>query len=562
MTIIEQLSALFEQALSNCYPQLDLKIWPVEIAPSTKAHYQCNSAMKWARPLKLSPQVIANTLKDALLKLGDEMFQSIEIAGPGFCNITLSPDYLAKFLQRAGWDLAKEKPLEKRRILIDFSCPNIAKEMHVGHLRSTIIGDSLAKIMQHLGATVLRINHLGDWGTQFGMLIAHLEQNPQKELDLTKLMAIYQAAKLQFDQDEQFKKKAQQKVIALQSKEPSALGMWQTLCKISQVAFDEIYQVLQIELTSRGESHYNSMLVPMVEDLQARGQLTLSSGAKCIFIAGFEIPLMVQKTDGGFSYDATDLAALRYRVLQDRADEIIYVTDAGQSLHFQLLFAAARQIGYLPPNVLVHHVPFGLVLGDDGKKFRTRSGTTVKLKSLLDEACVRALCLVEEKNPQGKPEELKKLADALGLSAVKYADLSNDRKNDYTFSYSKMLRFEGNTAPFLLYSLVRSISISKRLRDSEFKVSDELNLSHRSEIELALLLARYPEALKATARDFAPHRLAHHLYAIAQGFNAFFRDCPVINSPHQNSRAHLTRLFEKILREGIELLGLFPVTSM
>lgn len=563
MTIIEQLRALFQQALIDCYPHLSKALDQPDIAVSSRAHYQCNSAMKWSQSLDRPSREIAQELKGALLVRGQGIIQSIEIAGPGFCNITLATSYLEQFLLKGHWDIAKRAPLKNRRILVDFSCPNIAKEMHVGHLRSTIIGDSLARLMTHLGADVMRINHLGDWGTQFGMLIAHLKRHPPTiALDLSALMEIYQRAKRLFDEDEDFKRAAQKEVISLQSGDPSALAIWRDLCRISTVAFQEIYRLLDVDLTARGESFYNSQLQPMVADLEQRGMVTISNRAKCIFPKGFDIPYMVQKSDGGFSYDATDLAALRYRICEDRVDEVIYVTDAGQSLHFQLLFAAARQVGYLPADVLVNHVAFGLVLGADGKKFRTRSGAIVKLKDLLKEAIESALRLAIEKNPSADQEHLGNLAQALGISAVKYADLSTDRKQDYTFSYSKMLRFDGNTAPFLLYSLVRSISIDRRLRDQGAADRSELVLEHQSEIALALLLARYPEALMATRRDLCPHRLAHHLYAIAQGFNAFFRDCPVINAPQESSRAYLTRLTQTILRQGIELLGLTPVEKM
>lgn len=563
MLIIDQLRALFQSALLNCFPQLKCTSDQLDITPSAHAHYQCNSAMKWAKTLQMNPKEIAERLKRELLARGQDIIKSIEIAGPGFCNITLASSYLERFLLQGQWDLKRKAPLQNQRILIDFSCPNIAKEMHVGHLRSTIIGDCLAKLMSHLGADVLRINHLGDWGTQFGMLIAYLKVHSiDTELDLAALMEIYQSAKRLFDEDETFKRSAHEQVIALQSRDPTALALWHRLCRISSVGFEEIYRLLDVELISRGESYYSNQLHPMIADLEKRQKLTVSNGAKCIFPKGFDIPLMVQKSDGGFTYDTTDLAALRYRVFEDRVDEIIYVTDAGQSLHFQILFAAARQIDYLPNHVLVQHVPFGLVLGADGKKFRTRSGAIIKLKSLLQEAVDRAYDLALEKNPHQEPEQLKILAHALGISAVKYADLSTDRKQDYTFSYAKMLRFEGNTAPFLLYSLVRSISISRRLRERGVDEPSELFLEHASEIKLSLLLARYPEALMAAKRDLAPHRLAHHLYAIANSFNAFFRDCPVIGSPKESSRACLTQLTEKILREGIELLGLISVQTM
>lgn len=560
-TLLHQIQSAFAKALEVYFPSASL-VDELEITASSHAHYQCNSPMKWAKLLGRSPRDIAHHLKEILEESAKALFARIEVAGPGFCNLWIRPEHLARFLLSELWNAAQGAPLRQERILIDFSSPNIAKEMHVGHLRSTIIGDCLARIFSYLGAEVLRINHLGDWGTQFGMLIAHLKDHPQgDEPDLTGLMVAYRASKERFDQDGDFKARALQEVRALQGGDLESLRVWQQLVTISTKAFGEIYELLDVELTARGESHYNPYLVPMVSDLQERGQIAISEGAKCLFLEGFDVPLMVQKSDGGFSYDATDLAALRYRVDRDGVDRIIYVTDSGQSLHFRLLFAAAKKVGYLPGHVRVDHVPFGLVLASDGKKFRTRSGDVVKLKTLLEEAICRARALIDERRKALDNTELDDLARALGISAVKFADLATDRRADYTFSPERMLRFEGNTAPFLLYALVRAKSIDRRLKDLP-ALQPALELEHTSEVHLALALARFPEILEATIRDLLPHRLAHHLYQIACAFNAFFRDCPVIESPKRASRAHLTRLTKRVLQTGIELLGLTPVDQM
>ena len=564
LTLLDQIKKAFLKAAQLQYPQLDTSLESLEIVPSQRAHYQFNGAMKWAKLLNCAPREIAQTLKTALLKSEQDLLAEIEVAGPGFCNLWLSPGRVGEFLLNGHWNLLESSATADQTVLVDFSCPNIAKEMHVGHLRSTIIGDCLARLLEYTGARVLRINHLGDWGTQFGMLIAYLKMHPLANApDAANLMQAYRASKALFDQDARFKERAHAEVLHLQRGQAEALGIWREIKQISIDAFQEIYTLLDIVQEPRGESHYNTELNPMISDLTNRGCLEISSGAKCIFVEESDVPLMVQKSDGGFSYDATDLAALRYRVERDRADLILYVTDAGQSLHFRLVFAAAKKVGYLPERVTARHIPFGLVRGEDGKKFRTRSGEIVRLRDLLDEAIAKASDLILEKDPHIEPARLATLAKALGLSAVKYADLATDRTSDYTYSPSRMLRFEGNTAPFLLYSYVRTAGIARRLqKQASDPVEPKLGLNHASELALAVELARFPEVLSQVLRDYSPHRLAHHLYQIACAFNAFFRDCPVLGSKEQASRARLTQITGQVLERGLRLLGLTPVDQM
>jgi arginyl-tRNA synthetase len=502
-----------------------------------------------------------------------------EIAGPGFINIKLDPHFLSQLAQNILHDshlgiTLPEKPL---KIIIDFSSPNIAKEMHVGHLRSTIIGDSLARLFEFLGHDVLRLNHLGDWGTSFGMLIAYLKEeapdilNGTQKTDLTHLVQWYKASKAKFDADSDFKKQAQLEVVALQRGKPDARHAWELICDISKKAYREIYSLLDVRLTDRGESYYNPFLPEIVSDLEKKNLVTLSDGAKCIFLEGFQnregesLPLMIQKSDGGYNYDTTDMAAIYHRIFEELGDRLIYVTDAGQSTHFQMIFKAAEKAGYLDPQkVRVDHVPFGLVLGLDGKKFKTRSGDTEKLIDLLEAAIDQADALLLEKNPEMQEGERKTLARSLGIGAVKYADLSCNRTGDYTFSYERMLRFEGNTAAFLMYAYVRVAGIKRKVGINPHSLLSHhhIQLHHPAEVDLGLHLIRFQEALDAVANDLLPNRLTDYLYALAEKFNVFFRDCRVEGSPHQNERLLLCEATAKILKQGLSLLGVHTVEKM
>lgn len=590
-SIISLLHDRFREAAMASYPRLrEIDNFSIELAQSTQekfGHYQCNSPMKLAKLLGLNPRKIAETLvenvnKEIGLFPGDEttpLFSRMEIAGPGFINITLDKTFLEYAVNESLKDshLGIPLPKKKERIVVDFSSPNIAKEMHVGHLRSTIIGDCLARLFEFLGHDVLRLNHVGDWGTAFGMLIAYMKEiapkilNGEQETDLSHLVEWYRSSKKRFDEDPEFRKQSQLEVVALQSGEKRSIQAWSIICAISRRAYQEIYDLLDVHLTERGESFYNSMLSDTVADLESKGLVQISDGAKCIFLEGFQnregqpLPLMIQKSDGGYNYDTTDMAALRHRIEQEKADRIIIVTDAGQSTHFAMIFKAGEKAGYLiPDRVQVDHVPFGLVLGQDGKKFRTRSGETERLIDLLLTAIEEAEKIIEGKIPEMDRAERKNLAKALGIGAVKYADLSCNRTGDYLFSYERMLRFEGNTAAFLMYSYVRIAGIKRKVQvDVEaIRKTDKITLEHPSEMALGIHLLQFGEALEQVSRELLPNRLTDYLYGLAEKFNAFFRDCRVEGSTQQNSRLLLCELTARTLKQGLNILGVQTVERM
>lgn len=579
--LLNQLSEIFETAILNAYPELkDLPSLPLEVAASTQekfGHYQCNSPMKLSKQLKLNPKAIAEKIVAHVDNC--ELISKMEIAGPGFINITLSPKALSSSLTERvrNPQASVQKGHASEKIIIDFSSPNTAKEMHVGHLRSTIIGDCLARLFEFLGDDVIRLNHIGDWGTAFGMLIAYIkEAHPQvfegkEPIDLSQLVQFYKLAKQRFDTESDFKKLAQLEVVKLQGGDPSSLQAWRMICDISSEAYQQIYDLLGVKLIERGESFYNPFLADVVADLEKRGLVVISDGAKCIFLDGFlnregePLPLMIQKSDGGYNYDTTDLAAIRQRIETEKADRIIYVTDSGQSQHFQMIFKAAEKAGYLHPNkVKVDHVGFGLVLGPDGKKFKTRSGETERLIDLLQTAIDKARDILKERHPDKSQNEIAELAQAIGLGAVKYADLSSHRTSDYLFSYDKMLRFEGNTAAFLMYAYVRVASIKRKvgLNVDTLKYSETIQLEHPSEIALGLHLLQFDEALDLLARDLLPNRLTDYLYILAEKFNAFFRDCRVEGSAEEKSRLLLCELTGWTLKQGLHILGIETVEKM
>lgn len=582
-SLISILRSTFKQATERAFPELSTEAEevPLEITPSTQdtfGHYQFNSAMKLTKRLGQPPRKIAEQII-ASLEPQDEMVAKVEIAGPGFVNITLHPEYLSQQVDSMLHDshLNVDLPEQKERIIIDFSSPNVAKEMHVGHLRSTIIGECLARLFEFLGYDVVRHNHIGDWGTAFGMLIAYLKEEApdvlrgKQKTDLPHLVAWYRASKKRFDEDAAFKKKAQLEVVALQGGDPEAREAWAMICEISRQAYQEIYDLLDVRLIERGESFYNPYLPEITADLEKKGLVTLSDGAKCIFLEGFQnregdpLPLMVQKSDGGYNYDTTDMATIYHRINIERGNRLIYVTDAGQSTHFRMIFQAAEKAHYLDPKkVRVDHVAFGLVLGGDGKKFRTRSGETERLIDLLQTAIDQANQILLERNPSMDEGERQRLAQILGVGAVKYADLSNHRMSDYTFSYEKMLRFEGNTAAFLLYAYVRIAGIKRKIKGDLSSLMEEghIRLEHPSEVNLGLHLLRFQEALNSVAEDLLPNRLTDYLYALAEKFNAFFRDCRVEGTEQQTERLLLCEATARVLRQGLSILGLETTERM
>ncbi|MBD2578413.1 arginine--tRNA ligase [Oscillatoria sp. FACHB-1406] len=578
ISIQEQLKQKFSQALVSAFGSQYSNTDPVVVAASNPrfGDYQCNVALSLAKPLQQKPRDIAQQIIDRV-DVG-VMCETPEIAGPGFINLTLKPDYLAAQLNSIQSDprLGVEQAEEPQREIVDFSSPNIAKEMHVGHLRSTIIGDSIARILEFRGHDVLRLNHVGDWGTQFGMLIAYLrEVYPDAlvaadALDIGDLVAFYRKAKVRFDEDTEFKEIARQEVVKLQAGDEDSRKAWQLLCEQSRREFQVIYDRLDIQLEERGESFYNPLLQGVVEDLAELGILEENEGAQCVFVEGFTnksgdpLPLIVQKSNGGYNYATTDLAALRYRIQNDGAKRIIYVTDAGQANHFAQVFKVAKKAGWLPDGVEIVHVPFGLVLGEDGGKIKTRSGESVRLRDLLDEAISHAYSDLETRLQTEQREETeafkKEVATAIGISAVKYADLSQNRVSNYIFSYDRMLDLKGNTAPYLIYAYARIKSISRK-GEVDFDKLDsnaKIMLDTEQELILAKHLLQLGETLAEVERELLPNRLCQYLFELSQKFNQFFENCPVLKSeePLRTSRLILCDLTARTLKLGLSLLGI------
>jgi len=572
----EAISAAFGKELADTDPAL------VPASNPKFGDYQCNLAMSLAKTLKDKPRAIATKIVENLDI--DDMCEPPEIAGPGFINLTLKPTYLEDRLKAIAPDkrLGIPPTPNPEQIAIDFSSPNIAKEMHVGHLRSTIIGDSLARVLEFQGNNVLRLNHVGDWGTQFGMLITYLrEVSPEAlttadALDLGDLVAFYRQAKKRFDEDEEFKETSRQEVVRLQAGAEDSRRAWELLCEQSRREFQVIYDLLDIELTERGESFYNPMLPGVVEELDKLGLLEENQGAKCVFVEGFvnkdgePLPLIVQKSNGGYNYATTDLAAVRHRIEKEGAKRLIYVTDAGQSNHFAHVWEVAKKAGWIPDAVEVVHVPFGLVLGEDGKKLKTRSGETVRLRDLLDEAVKRARADLEARlkheNRSETEEFIANVSKVIGLSAVKYADLSQNRTSNYVFSFDKMLALQGNTAPYMLYAYVRIQGISRKggIDFEKLGADAKVLLEEETELVLAKHLLQLPEIIEMVAAELLPNRLCQYLFELSQKYNQFYDRCPVlrIEEPTQTSRLVLCDVTARTLKLGLSLLGISVLERM
>ncbi|MEB3209104.1 MAG: arginine--tRNA ligase [Synechococcus sp.] len=568
-----------------------------QLAPASKPEFgdfQANGALPLAKPLGQPPRAIAQAI---VVQLASEpAFAQLclepVIAGPGFINLTLRPERLAAEVGARLADPRLGVPVGANQgagqgvsagpVIVDFSSPNIAKEMHVGHLRSTIIGDCLARVLEFRGHPVLRLNHVGDWGTQFGMLITHLKQVAPEALehpdavDLGDLVAFYRQAKARFDADEAFQATAREEVVKLQGGDPVSLKAWGLLCEQSRREFQQIYDRLDIRLVERGESFYNPYLQKVVDDLSAATLLVTDDGARCVFLEGMSgkdgkpLPLIVQKRDGGFNYASTDLAAIRYRFSQagDGASRVIYVTDAGQASHFAGVFQVARRAGWIPQGTSVEHVPFGLVQGDDGKKLKTRSGDTVRLKDLLDGAVQRAeadlrLRLAEE----GRTEDgafIQHVAHTVGLAAVKYADLSTNRITNYQFSFDRMLALTGNTAPYLLYAVVRIAGIARKGGDLEVAAAAHLTFTEAQEWALVRELLKLDAVIAEVEEELLPNRLCSYLFELSQVFNRFYDQVPVLKAeePARSSRLALCRLTTGTLKVGLGLLGIPTLERM
>ncbi|WKN21403.1 arginine--tRNA ligase [Azotobacter vinelandii] len=572
---------LIQQALTRL---TDDGVLPAGLTPAIqventkdKSHgdFASNIAMMLAKPAGLKPRQLAEKLVAALP--ADASVSKVEIAGPGFLNFFQNSDALARRLEVALADerLGVRKHGDLQRVVVDLSSPNLAKEMHVGHLRSTIIGDAVARVLEFLGDVVIRQNHVGDWGTQFGMLLAHLEEKPASaESELADLEQFYRAAKKRFDESEAFADRARELVVRLQAGEPECLRLWQRFNAISLSHCQEVYERLGVRLTPddiRGESAYNDELPGIVQALRDKGLLTESEGAQCVFLDEFRnaegnpLPVIVQKAGGGYLYATTDLASMRYRSQVLKADRVLYFVDQRQALHFQMTFAVARRAGFVRDDTALEHMGFGTMNGADGRPFKTRDGGTVKLIDLLDEAEQRAYALVKGKNPELPEEELRHIARAVGIGAVKYADLSKHRTSDYSFNFELMLSFEGNTAPYLLYAYTRVASVFRKLGREIDEIDGSPAPEAEQELALAARLAQFGEVLGNVAEKGLPHLLCAYLYDLAGLFSSFYENCPILTADtpaRQQSRLLLAALTGRTLRQGLELLGLEPLERM
>lgn len=580
----EQLKIKLQQALAAAFGADYTQVDPILVPASNPkfGDFQANVALSLSKQLAMQPRAIATAIVEKLDV--SDICESPEIAGPGFINLKLQTSYLEAQLNAIKTDprLGVPKANNPQKEIVDFSSPNIAKEMHVGHLRSTIIGDCIARILEFRGHDVLRLNHVGDWGTQFGMLIAYLREvypealTTANALDIGDLVSFYRQAKQRFDADENFQETARQEVVRLQAGAEDTLHAWKLLCEQSRREFQVIYDLLDIKLIERGESFYNPLLPKVVEYLETVGLVEENQGAKCVFLEGFTnregdpLPLIVQKSDGGYNYATTDLAALRYRIEEDQAKRIIYVTDAGQANHFAQFFQVANKAGWIPENVELVHVPFGLVLGEDGKKFKTRSGDTVRLKDLLDEAVSRTRADLEARLKAEDREEteefINNIADVVGISAVKYADLSQNRTSNYVFSYDKMLSLKGNTAPYMLYAYVRTQGISREgnIDFANLETDAKIILKEDTELTLAKHILQLDEIIAEVEQDLLPNRLCEYLYNLSEKFNKFYDKCPVLKSeePIKTSRLMLCYLTARTLKLGLDLLGIKVLERM
>ncbi|CAJ2661666.1 arginine--tRNA ligase, cytoplasmic-like isoform X2 [Trifolium pratense] len=586
-SVRKQLGKLFAEALKQTVPT-ELEIVPLIDACIPKdgvkhADYQCNNAMSLFAKIKGKQEEFKNprSLGEGIMKNlpPSEMIESCSVAGPGFVNIVLSNKWIAQRVQKMLTDgidsWAPRLPI--KRVLVDFSSPNIAKEMHVGHLRSTIIGDTLARMLEFCQPECLiRRNHLGDWGTQFGMLIAHhFEKFPNSdnvnESNIGDLQAFYKESKLKFDSDPDFKLNAQQSVVKLQGGDPKYRKAWEQICNISRTEFNKVYQRLGIHLEEMPESFYNELIPPTLEKLDKLGLIEDSDGARVIFVDGVDIPLIAVKKDGGYNYFSTDLASLWYRLNIEKLDWNIYVTDVGQWQHFDMLFKAFRRAGWLPKDEneypICTHIGFGLVLGKDGKRLRSSLGETVRLVDLLDKAKEKSkIALLKRGNTkEWSEEEIEKASEAIGYGAVKYADLKNNRTTNYTINFEQMLNDKGNTAVYLIYAHARICSIIRKSGKDieELKKTGTVVLDHEDERTLALHLLQFTEVFVESCSNLLPHTLCEYLYNLAEIFTKkFYSNCQVVGSPEETSRLLLCEATLVVMRHCFYLLGIVPVDKL
>ncbi|KAF5913214.1 hypothetical protein HPG69_016829 [Diceros bicornis minor] len=582
------LQEVFGCAIKAAYP--DLANPPLIVTPSQQpkfGDYQCNSAMGISQMLKakeqkVNPREIAENITRHLPS--NECIERVEIAGPGFINVHLRKDFVSE-------------QLTNLLVVVDFSSPNVAKEMHVGHLRSTIIGESMCRLFEFAGYDVLRLNHIGDWGTQFGMLIAHLQDKFPDYLTVSPpigdLQAFYKESKKRFDTEEEFKKRAYQCVVLLQSKNPDIIKAWKLICDVSRQEFNKIYDALDVSLIERGESFYQDRMNDVVKEFEDKGFVQVDDGRKIVFVPGCSIPLTIVKSDGGYTYDTSDLAAVKQRLFEEKADMIIYVVDSGQSMHLQTVFAAAQMIGWYDPKVTrVSHAGFGLVLGEDKKKFKTRSGETVRLIDLLEEGLKRSMDKLKEKERDKvikgficilctmhcvvlTAEELKAAQTSVAYGCIKYADLSHNRLNDYIFSFDKMLDDRGNTAAYLLYAFTRIRSIARLANIDEEMLQKaaretKIILDHEKEWKLGRCILRFPEILQKILDDLFLHTLCDYVYELATTFTEFYDNCYCVEKDRQTGKVLKVNMWRMLLCEavaavmakGFDILGIKPVQRM
>ncbi|UVS76900.1 arginine--tRNA ligase [Actinokineospora sp. UTMC 2448] len=567
------ITVLLGQRVADALAPLGVEITPDEalIRPSTRpgADYQCNVAMSLGKKLGRPPRELAQAIVDGMAA---PEVEAPEVAGPGFINLALRTDWLAARLSSLDDRVGVVPAAEPRRFALDYSSPNVAKEMHVGHLRSTIIGESLLRLLRFAGHEVVPHNHLGDWGTPFGMLIEHLsELGWSGDHTIGDLNGFYQEARKKFDADPDFADRARLRVVALQSGDEPTLALWRDLVEESTRHFAKVYELLDISLTPSdiyGESFYNPYLAEVITEMEAQGITAVSDGAVCVFPPGFAnrdgdpLPLILRKRDGGYGYPVTDLATVRYWIRDRGMTDLLYVVGTPQAQHFQMVFAASRMAGYLGPGNTAVHIGFGTILGEDGKTIRTRAGGTLKLVDLLDEAVQHAAALVKERSSLDADEQAE-VARAVGIGAVKYADLSGDREKDYTFTWERMLATEGNTSVYLQYANARIHSILRKAGES---APGEIVITEPAERALALKLAQFPTAIAAAVEGYAPHKLCLYLFETATAFTSFYDSCPILAAttpePVRRSRLALAVLTSTVLTRGLSLLGIEAPTRM
>ncbi|KFO34157.1 arginine--tRNA ligase, cytoplasmic [Fukomys damarensis] len=587
ININRRLQEIFGCAIKAAFP--DLESPPLIVTPSQQpkfGDYQCNSAMGISQMLKakdqkVNPREIAENITKHLPK--NDYIEKVEIAGPGFINVHLRKDFVSEQLTKLLMNGVQLPAVgENKKVVVDFSSPNIAKEMHVGHLRSTIIGESMSRLFEFAGYDVLRINHVGDWGTQFGMLIAHLQDKFPDYLTVSPpigdLQAFYKESKKRFDTEEEFKKRAYECVVRLQSKDPDFTRAWKLICDVSRQEFNKIYEALDISLIERGESFYQDRMPLVVKEFEDKGFVQVDDGRKVVFVPGCSIPLTIVKSDGGYTYDTSDMAAIKQRLFEEKADMIVYVVDSGQAMHFQTVFAAAQMMGWYDPKVTrVSHAGFGVVLGEDKKKFKTRSGETVRLIDLLEEGLKRSMDKLKEKERDKvlTPEELNAAQTSVAYGCIKYADLSHNRMNDYIFSFDKMLDDRGNTAAYLLYAFTRIRSIARLANiDEEMlrKAAQETKiiLDHEKEWKLGRCILRFPEILQKILDDLFLHTLCDYIYELATTFTEFYDNCYCVEKDRQTGKVLKVNMWRMLLCEavavvmakGFDILGIKPVQRM